>query len=89
MDYKKREAWLQELKALRKELMEKKENPSDKTTTFSKGSRQYQKSTPGFASKMYERDKGQSAKIQVLMLALLTFLFETIFFVGSCFLFRK
>lgn len=89
MDYKKREAWLQELKALRKELLTKKEDHSDKTTSFSKSPRQYQKSTPGFASKMYESDKGQSAKIQVLMLAVLTFLFETIFFVGSYFLFRK
>lgn len=91
-DTKKREAWLRELKALRNELLSKKESSESRATvasSYPQAGRSYQKSTSGLASKMYEADKKQSAKIQVLMLALLTFLFETIFFVGSYFLFRK
>lgn len=81
-DTKKREAWLQELKMLRKELL-KKENPSN----FSKSSKTLQKSVPGLASKMYKNTK-ESAKIQVLMLAFLTFVFESLFFLISYILFR-
>lgn len=85
-DTKRREAWLQELKRLRSELLQKKEG-NNQTPSYSRG-KSYQKAGSGLASKMYERDK-ESAKIQVLMLALITFIFETIFFVGSYFLFRK
>ncbi len=85
-DTKRREAWLQELKRLRSELLQKKEE-SNQASSYSRG-KSYQKASSGLASKMYERDK-ESAKIQVLMLAFITFIFETLFFVGSYFLFRK
>lgn len=81
-DVERREAWLKELKELRRELLEKKEgNTNTKGKTF-------QKSTNSIASKMYSDNKNESAKIQVLMLALLTLLFETIFFVGSYLIFK-
>ena len=90
-DTKKREAWLQELKKLKKELLSKKAEASNNTASsaYPTVSKTYQKAVPGIASKMYESDKKQSAKVQVLMLAFLTFLFETLFFIGSYFLFRK
>lgn len=88
-DTKKREAWLQELKALRKELVEKQGGIQDRSipSAYPRVGKTYQKSSAGLASKMYETDKKQAAKVQVFMLALLTFLFETLFFVGSYFLF--
>lgn len=86
-DSKKREAWLQELKQLRQELLDK-SSKSNSSSAYPKPGKSYQKSTPGLASKMYD-DKKQAAKVQVLMLALLTFLFETLFFVGSYFIFSK
>lgn len=89
-DMKRREAWLRELKALRQELVSK--NRKDNTqipSAYPGGTRTYQKATSGLASKMYESDRKQSAKIQVMMLAFLTFIFETLFFIGSYFLFKK
>lgn len=90
-DSKKREAWLQELKNLRKELLSRKGTISNDNvpSSYSSASKTFQKSIPGIASKMYENDKKNEAKIQVLMLAFLTFIFETLFFIGSYFLFRK
>lgn len=90
-DTKRREAWLQELKNLRKELLAKKEVDSNSNTpsAYPGASKTFQKSVSGIASKMYESDRKNSAKIQVLMLAFLTFLFETLFFIGSYFLFKK
>lgn len=93
-DTKRREAWLQELKNLKKELLTKKEtisNDNNATASYPSAShsKTFQKSVSGIASKMYESDQKNSAKIQVLMLAFLTFLFETLFFIGSYFLFRK
>lgn len=90
-DTKRREAWLQELKALRRELLAKKglHSNNDISSAYPGTSKTFQKSVPGIASKMYESDRKNSAKIQVLMLAFLTFLFETLFFIGSYFLFRK
>lgn len=90
-DTKRREAWLQELKNLRKELLAKKEVDSNSSTpsAYPGASKTFQKSVSGIASKMYESDRKNSAKIQVLMLAFLTFLFETLFFIGSYFLFKK
>ncbi len=87
-DTKKREAWLQELKMLRKELLEKKEENQNTSSSSNLLGKTYQKSVSSIASKMYERDK-ESAKVQVLMLALLTFLFETVFLVGSYLIFHK
>lgn len=90
-DTKRREAWLQELKSLRKELLSKKGEASNNniSSAYPGASKTYQKSVPGIASKMYEGERKESAKIQVLMLAFLTFVFETLFFIGSYFLFRK
>ncbi len=89
-DTKRREAWLQELKKLREELLAKRGIPSSNIpSTYTGTSKTFQKSISGIASKMYESDRRESAKIQVLMLAFLTFLFETLFFIGSYFLFRK
>lgn len=89
-DSSKREAWLQELKELRKELVTKAEplKNSSAPQTSQKGERSYQKSIPGLMSKMYESNK-ESAKVQILMLALITFVFETLFFLGSYLLFHK
>lgn len=81
-DVEKREAWLKELKELRRELLEKKEG-----TTKGNG-KTFQKSSNSIASKMYTDNKNETAKVQILMLALLTLLFETLFFVGSYLLFR-
>ena len=90
-DTKRREAWLQELKSLRKELLAKKGLNSNNniSSAYPGASKTFQKSLPGMASKMYEGDRRESAKVQVLMLAFLTFLFESLFFIGSYFLFRK
>lgn len=86
-DTNKREAWLQELKKLKRELLEKKENANESNSSYTPG-KTYQKSTSGLASKMYEKDSKQSAHIQVLMLALLTFFFETIFIILCYLIFR-
>lgn len=90
-DTKRREAWLQELKNLRRELLAKKKISSNNniSSAYPGSSKTFQKSVPGIASKMYESDRRDAAKVQVLMLAFLTFLFETLFFIGSYFLFRK
>lgn len=89
-DSNKREAWLQELKELRKELVDKagviKGTPTVQTNQ--KSGKSYQKSVSGLMSKMYESNK-ESAKVQILMLALITFVFETLFFLGSYLLFHK
>lgn len=89
-DTKKRELWLQELKQLKTELLQKNGAVSNQTFPSPyKASKTYQKSTSGLASKMYEKDQKEAAKIQVFMLALVTFIFETLFFVGSYLLFKR
>ncbi|MCI9233289.1 MAG: hypothetical protein HFH08_01675 [Bacilli bacterium] len=90
-DTKRREAWLRELKELRKQLLSKNEVVSNDNvpTSYSNSPKTFQKSVPGMASKMYESDRKNAAKIQVLMLAFLTFIFEILFFIGSYFLFKK
>lgn len=89
-DTKKRELWLQELKKLKTELLQKNgEIPNQGFSSPYKASKTYQKNIPGLSSKMFEKDQKESAKIQVFMLALITFIFETLFFVGSYLLFKK
>lgn len=83
----KREAWLQELKRLRKQLIETTKETKDHSATSNSKAKMFVKTNGGLESKMY--DDKQAAKVRVLMLALITFLFETLFFIGSYLLFRK
>ena len=76
------------IKNVKKRIIRKKEENQNTSSSSNLLGKTYQKSVSSIASKMYERDK-ESAKVQVLMLALLTFLFETVFLVGSYLIFHK